>query len=219
MDKDRFRELLQSFEQLSVKPEAGGQAEFDGDRPADDVAEGGCGGPAAFDVERFLDAVRENGTSFPELEATHPPPDAAEFRPSAALTEAAGAGVADVYAQQQLHAAARFRLLAGLAARMWMQVDGLARDRAAPKAVRAGLAELKANLVAVCSANLVEAGQMEAQAARAPSSPGGPLSGEPAHVLPLADAAVAGEPALGARICEFASAWPAVTGDPWVLQT
>ncbi|KAJ2863083.1 hypothetical protein FB639_005320, partial [Coemansia asiatica] len=153
MDKDKFRELLQAFEQLSVKPEAGADGEVEAEVAAtpgtpilisrkfssmqiadslphqqhqNQQQQHHHKQQATLDIDRFLDIVRENGTSFPELEATHPPPHCEEFKPSAILKSIAAEeynGVAGMRIQQQLHTASRFRFTAGLAARLYFQLS------------------------------------------------------------------------------------------------
>ncbi|KAJ2645740.1 hypothetical protein GGH99_008185, partial [Coemansia sp. RSA 1285] len=200
MDKDRFRELLQSFEQRSFKLEAGGSgcdAELDGIVSRTVAAASGWASsrrssyspqlkqtatlangspqqklqetqqsaePAPIDIDSFLGTVFDNGTSFPELEATHPLPDSSHFLPSDILksTDAEEcSGIEGMRVQQQLHTASRFRLTAGILSHLWFQVSAVTRDNYLPRAARDRLAAIEEDLVSLCSASLVEAGQLE----------------------------------------------------------
>ncbi|KAJ2880995.1 hypothetical protein IWW38_005863, partial [Coemansia aciculifera] len=185
MDKDKFRELLQAFEQRSFKPEVGVDSDLFGDcqqqprtsTPGPTGTRGMNGDsspqytePSVAEVSGFLATVKDCGTSFPELEATHPPPDSSEeFWPSSILKSTiAGAGGSndrgEMHVQQQLHTASRFRFTAGLLARLSFQLASVGRDKTASKGVKSKLAGMEADLVALCSAALIEAGQLEAQA-------------------------------------------------------
>ncbi|KAJ2005996.1 hypothetical protein H4R26_001623, partial [Coemansia thaxteri] len=255
MDKDKFRELLQTFEQLSIKPEVGADGELFGDCHRTGTPGLGsrsstgslCGEPTNADVSSFLATVKDNSTSFPELEATHPPPDSDQFWPCSILkstTAGAGDDRAEMHVHQQLHTASRFRFTAGLLARLWFQVGSIGKDKTASKGVRAKLASMEADLVAMCSASLIEAGQLEAQAqefrAQPPfscttstsvSQPVSPtLQEEPGyngllyHISSskLRMAALRPDPQdipLGARMKAFAPLWPMFTSDQWVLST
>ncbi|KAJ1897203.1 hypothetical protein LPJ66_003523, partial [Kickxella alabastrina] len=172
MDKDKFRGLLQTFEQLSIKPELDTDYEPDVSTPCTPTLASRrlpslhTAEPTASDIDRFLDIVKDNGTSFPELESTHPPPDNLPFQPSAILksTTEEYVGESGMRIQQQLLTASRFRLTAGVAARIYFQLNAMAADRTITKAVRARVATLEDDLIAVCSANLIEAGQLEKRA-------------------------------------------------------
>ncbi|KAJ2829716.1 hypothetical protein GGI24_002079, partial [Coemansia furcata] len=238
MDKDKFRELLQAFEQRSFKPEIGGNdSELFSECPRTSTP--GMRDlqpePTAGEVDGFLALVKDSSTSFPELEATHPPPDSDEFWPSALLNTAGS----DMHAQQQLHTAARFRLTAGLLARLSFQLAAVARDKTASKSVRAKLASTEADLVALCSAALVEARQLEAQDIRTQPPSGASTATASQPVSPTlhedpgyngllhhmaAKCAITARPdpldiPLGARMQAFAAAWREITADAWVLGT
>ncbi|KAJ2542815.1 hypothetical protein IWW35_005580, partial [Coemansia sp. RSA 1878] len=187
MDKDKFRELLQSFEQLAVKPEAGGGAEFDSDIPVSLTLEpkyrrvsGAINAEPQYpDIDSLMAEVSDAGVSFPELEATHPPPNNDAFQPSEALKSIGSGGntIAEMRTQQQLHTASRFRFIAGLMAQLWLQSESMARDRTASLCLRNKMAKMKSDLVDICSASLIEAGQIESQAqeptVELPFTPGG----------------------------------------------
>ncbi|KAJ1961611.1 hypothetical protein GGI12_003147, partial [Dipsacomyces acuminosporus] len=90
MDKDKFRELLQTFEQLAVKPEH--EAELDSDTqataavtpdPKDDpllTAPSSCFSDT--ELKALLALVDASAKSLPDLEATHPILESDRFRPS-----------------------------------------------------------------------------------------------------------------------------------------
>ncbi|KAI8326125.1 hypothetical protein GQ54DRAFT_253675 [Martensiomyces pterosporus] len=243
MDKDKFRELLQTFEQLSVKPEAEPELESDTQttatvtpEPREEHASAAAASdePAAADLKRLLALVNGSSTSFPELEATHPPLDSDQFRPSELLKSTAAheyGGDAEMQLQRQLHTASRFRFTAGFAARLWLSVQRISGDRLTPRNTQAALAGLEADLISLCSASLLEASQLEKRALEQQKAQNDSNSNSNSNSNSsdpeaqrgdgdnLAQSNKAAEAALGARIGEFASAWPAVSTDPWVLDT
>ncbi|PIA17683.1 hypothetical protein COEREDRAFT_85951 [Coemansia reversa NRRL 1564] len=244
MDKDRFRELLQSFEQLSVKPEADAEADIDSDAAGIEIPEQHSrrvlsipretAPPVQSDIEIFMSEVQDNSILFSELELTSTLPDIDAFKPNtmSRLTEGSSDATMRVSVQQQLDSASRFRFVAGMLAQLWSQADGMSRDRTAGKGSRTSLANIKRDMVTLCAASLAEAGQMEAHASAGKAQNGfGQRHNEDHHHKNLVGLSeplqsdntstqkTVDEVTLGGRILEFSSSWTAVTADSWVLQT
>lgn len=261
MDKEKFRELLQSFEQLSFKPEisssasisvnlgaigGGMDSDFETDSPSPRVLSK-KGSSATFsvgsglsniglgnslsrrgstdalfpaemttpDVDEFLALVSDNGTSFPELESTHPLLDHGQFR----KPDYVASNKEQMHAQQQLYTAARFRFTASVVARLYFQLDNILKDRnLVNRGVRIKLTRLETDLVSLCSAGLIEAGQLEARAQRFEEEEVTTnVSVKKERQPPPNGAQPPVEMPLGARIKKYAHEWANVTSDPWVL--